>query len=225
MRRAVTCIVLLALLYSQCSPLYYSGYSRIDVPITVSDVVGEVIDTEERERYDLFKGIEDFEQAQFYPIEQGGLCAEIQTKLHKLIVVNRDRQTHMILREYVENYEWIMTSREVFERKWRIVDYDILGFPITKDEIARCVNPMTRWGCSLGTAAMIFAMSSLIAYGIVSPDRNEIIGEPDLALTVFVGGIGVSLVGGLLAGIVADKMSLENAIKSIKKSRVPEIKE
>ena len=43
----------------------------------------------------------------------------------------------MILLDYIARYEEIKVSRKAFERRWKIVGYDELGFAITVDEINR----------------------------------------------------------------------------------------
>jgi hypothetical protein len=219
MRRAVTCIVLLALLYSQCSPLYYSGYSRIDVPITVSDVVGEVIDAEERNLYCLFGGIEDFEQARFYPIEQGGLCAEIQTKSYTLVAVNREPQMRFILKDYIENYESIQLLKRAFETKWNIIDYDALGFPITENEFAAVQSNSCCIVGATGFGIVSFALSALVAWGYsddhLYDDQDDV---NTVCLLIVIGGTAGGLVTGGLLGRIIDK---NRAMDAIKESRMP----
>jgi hypothetical protein len=215
MRRSVICIVLIALLYCQCSPRYYSGYNRINVPITISDVVGEVIDTEERERYDLFKGIEDFEQAQFYPIAEGGLCAEIQTTNSTLVAVQREPQMRFILKDYIENYESARSLKRAFETKWKIIDYDALGFPITESELASTrSNSCCFVGAGFGSGAL--GVAALIAWARISDF------ESDLGPYVFAGMIGI-LAGLISGGLVGRKVDKDRAMDAIHESRTPRL--
>ena len=227
MRRSVTCIVLVTLLYCQCAPRRYSGYRRIDVPIVISDVVGEVVDVEERSKYELFNGIDDFEQARFYAIEEGGLCIEVQSIHYTMVSVNRDPQMHMILKEYIEEFEWIQSSKESFERKWDIVDYDALGFPITRTEVARFSNLLVNCSCMLasaGTVAGIFWLGALgVLWGsIFSYDYEE---QEERAENLFLIGIGAGIVAGGLTGLVLGSFDKNKGVDIIKESRVPRIVE
>jgi len=225
MKNILVYVILIALLYWQCTPRHYTGYHKVGDPVVLSENLGEVIDLEERNRYDLFKGIDDFRSAQFYRIKCGGLVAEIQTENRKLVSVNRDGHIFEILEEYVEEYQWIQTSKEVFERRWQIVDYDTLGFPITREEVADRASPISGFGCGLGAAVIVAGMASLVAYQILLPDRNEIIGDEELATKVFAGGIVAGLVSGLLVGAITKNISMKDALKSIKDSRVPQVVE
>ena len=214
MRRSVTCIVLIALLYCQCAPRYYSGYSKITLPIIISEVVGDVVDADERNHYGLFKGIDDFEEARFYAIEEGGLYAEIQTTNNTLAVVLRERQMRLILKDYIDNYEFIQSAKRTFEKEWKIVDYDTLGFPITRNEVVAvrsqgcCIAGATGFGLvSLGLSALSgwgYAMNHDASFGAW--------------VMMMVGGTTAGLIaGGLLGGII----DRDRAIDVIREARKP----
>jgi hypothetical protein len=224
MRRVVTLIVLIAFLYCQCAPRYYAGYHKIDAPIIISDVVGEVIDAEERSRYALFQGIDDFEQARFYAIEEGGLCAEIQTALYTMVSVNREPQMHMILKEYFEEYEWVQSSKEHFERKWQIVDNDVLGFPITQGEVSRFSNPMAACGFILGTAGLVtgvFWIAALFAlFPIYTYDWEE---QSKTSEKLFIIGGVAGVVAGGLTGFIVNSVNKRKALDTIRESRMPRV--
>jgi hypothetical protein len=225
MRRSVTCIVLIALLYSQCAPRRYGGYRRIDVPIIISDVVGEIVDAEERSKYDLFKGIDDFEQARFYAIEEGGLCAEIQTAHYTMVSVFRESQMRIMLKEYIEKYESMQTSRELLETKYDIVDYDALGFPITRAEVARFSNLLMNCGCILASAGAVAGIFWLGAVGVLwssifSPNWEE---EEERAENLFVIGIGAGIVAGGLTGLIVGAFDKNKGVDIIKASRMPRV--
>ncbi len=227
MRKVIVYVVLIVFLYCQCTPRQYTGYRRIGNPVVISEVVGEVIDLEERNRYDLFHGIDDFETATFYAIKGGGLVAEIQTRYQKLAAVNRDSQSYLILREYLDNYEWIQNSRELFERKWKIVDYDVLGFPITQNEISRFSSPAASCGCILGATALvtgIFWFSAFLALfsddWLLDPNHEE---NEDRASTLFLIGIPAGIVAGGLAALLANMVNKERALEKIIDSRMPQI--
>jgi hypothetical protein len=228
MRRFVTCIVLMAFLCCQCAPRQYGQYHKADVPIIISDVVGETIDPEERELYDLFQGVDDFEQATFYPIREGGLVAEIQTARHVLAMVAREPQMRSILREYIEEYEWIQSYKEVFERKWQIVDYDALGFPITQREMSRFSSPVANCGCILGAAGAatgVFWLAALSAMTGVFENlfTPRAAAEGERAEELFFIGIGAGVVAGGIAWIITSNADITKAREIIKKSREPRI--
>ena len=221
MRRSLTCIVLIAFLYCQCSPRYYSGYGKIEVPIILSDVVGEVIDAEERIRYDLFKGIEDFEQARFYPIEEGGLCAEIQTTNYTLVAVNREPQMRFILKDYIENYESIQSLKRAFETKWKIIDYDTLGFPITKNEFAAVRSNSCCIAGATGFGLVSFGLAALFAWGYGLAHEYDDQGDVwNTAVLITVGGTVAGLITG---GLLGRKIDKDGAIEAIKESRMPRV--
>ncbi|UCD05303.1 MAG: hypothetical protein JSV98_09335 [candidate division WOR-3 bacterium] len=225
MRRSVTCIVLITLLYSQCAPRSYGGYKRIDVPIVITDVIGEIVDAEERSKYDIFKGIDDFEQARFYAIEEGGLCAEIQTAHHTMVSVIREPQMRTMLKQYIEEYEWIQTAKELFERKYDIVDYDMLGFPITRSEVSRFSNLLMNCGCILASAGTVAGIFWLAALGVLwssifSPDWEE---EEERAENLLVIGAGAGLLAGVLAGLLTGAFDKNKGVNIIRESRMPRV--
>jgi len=232
MKRIVTFVVLLALIYSQCAPRQYTGYRRIGEPIIISARIGEIIDLEECNNYDLFQGIDDFQSATFYSIQGGGLVAEIQTSSNKLVAVNHDSHMHMILKEYVENHEWVQNNRDLFERKWKIEDYDVIGFPITKHEVAAISNPSASLGCALGSAAVIFGVFSIVslftligstAYWWIDPAREQQLVKE--ARTVFIVGAVAAVGTGGLVGAITSAQNRRRAVEIIKESRVPRIVE
>jgi len=79
MRRIIAVVVLVFFVLNCAStlPRYdYRVYER-EQPVVISERVGDTIDPEESERFDLFAGIENFERAQFYALEDGGYVVEI----------------------------------------------------------------------------------------------------------------------------------------------------
>ncbi len=232
MRRMVTFVVLLVFLYFQCAPRQYAGYRRIGDPIIISARVGEVIDLEERNNYDLFQGIDDFQSATLYSIQGGGLVTEIETRDQKLVAVNRDSNMHMILKEYIENHDWVQNQRGLFERKWKIIDYDMMGFPITKHEVAAISNPSASLGCGLGSAALILGIFSFVSlitllkstdYWLIDPGREQQLEEE--AKTTFIVGVGAAIGIGILVGALTNAQNTRRAMDIIKESRVPRVVE
>jgi len=221
MRRSVSCILLIVLLYCHCSPRHYSGYSKIDVPITVSDVVGEVIDAEERTKYDLFNGIEDFEQARFYPIAEGGLCAEIQTTNYTLVAVQHEPQMRFILKDYIENYESILSLKRAFETKWSIIDYDALGFPITEKEFAAIRSNGCCLICATGFGVITFGLMALFSLGYAFEHEND--DQGDVWNTVVLATLGGTFAGLITGSLLGRKIDSDRAMEAIKESRMPRV--
>jgi hypothetical protein len=138
----------------------YSVYTTL-TRVSVSEKVGEAIDTLECTQYNLFRGIEKFESAIFFEMLEGGYVVEITTAEGKYRVVNHDNKGIEIMRAYIDDYEErqekmakLMKNRRIiryirdkepiyekikdpFESEWHIVDYDDLGLPITKHEIKK----------------------------------------------------------------------------------------
>lgn len=142
MKRLVAVVVVVAFVLNCASTLShyeYQVYER-EQPIVISERVGEIIDTEEGERFALFYEIKEFKEAQFYAIEDGGYVVEIMTDDKKLAAINCDQNAIMILRDYINKYEEISADRAAFESKWNILDYDTLGVPITENEVRRVMN-------------------------------------------------------------------------------------
>ena len=148
------------------------------------------------------------------------------------MAVNHDSHMHMILKEYVENHEWVQNNRDLFERKWKIEDYDVIGFPITKHEIAAISNPSASLGCALGSAAVIFGVFSIVslftligstAYWWIDPAREQQLVKE--ARTVFIVGAVASVGTGGLVGAITSAQNRRRAVEIIKESRVPRIVE
>jgi hypothetical protein len=110
--------------------------------VVVSERVGETIDSDEREHFDLFlpeiyvKPLTyQYESATIYAIPGGGYELQISGVKHTLVVVNKDPHGIDVLADYVDNHEDVIVSKLAFEEKWGIVDYDGLGLPITRKEM------------------------------------------------------------------------------------------
>jgi len=112
------------------------SYSKGEL-ISVSEKVGASIDKTERNEYEIFMNIPNFERATFYWRKEGGYLIEIQTVTDTLISVVLDTAMVSILSDYVGRYKEVQANRESFERKWSIISYDGQGIPITENEILR----------------------------------------------------------------------------------------
>ncbi|UCD05386.1 MAG: hypothetical protein JSV98_09755 [candidate division WOR-3 bacterium] len=232
MRKIVVITVLIALISCQCTPHYFIENQRTGDPLVVSALVGETIDLEERDKFELFQGISNFREAKFYSSAGGGYEVHIETETQKLIARNRSSDEFLILREYIDSYEEIYESREEFEQKWEIVDYDDLGFPITMNEVNRHRGGQFSWLACLGFGGVIIGLSSVAAVGIAvgdvwppnstSPEEKE--REKRTAAKVFVGGIMLGVLLGVLVGKnIKKSISEEEALKKVKEARKPSV--
>ncbi len=142
MKRKVAIIVLCAFLpnctFAPKGDIQPVAKSRV----VVSERVGDTIDSEEREHFGLFlpeirvgSVTYQYEEAVIYSIPGGGCEIRLATLSDTLLVVNKDPRAIDILRDYIDNYDIIAESRESFDVKWRIVDHDYVGLPITEREI------------------------------------------------------------------------------------------
>jgi len=228
MKKTLAFIVLVALIVNCVStPRYYIDYTRSE-QIVISERVGDTIDPDEQERFDLFSGIEDFKTATFYGIEGGGYEVEILTTNKKLVAVNRDPKGIEILRNYIDSYAEMQYSKEDFEKKWEIVAYDALVFPITKSEVNRYSNPATSSGCGCGTAVLITGLSSLVAIGIAMSNFNIFNGgrrpEDERAANIVLAcGIVCGIIAGILVHSKKRASNMKTALEFIKEARKPRV--
>jgi len=230
MKRVVTFTVLLIFLHCQYAPRQYTSYYSIGNPVIISEMVGEVIDLEERNRYDLFRGIEGFQSARFYTMQEGGLIAKIETSEQMLAALNHDSLMQGILKEYIDNHEWVKDNKDLFERKWKIVDYDTIGFPITKNEIAAISIRGAPVGCGCVAAScigggtfLVAVLTALSIYTDPNPPSSE--EENRLFTTIFVVGAVAAVGVGTVVGVYTNRNNREEAMEIIKESRVPRIVE
>jgi hypothetical protein len=235
MRKIVVITVLVTLLSCQCTSHYFIENQRTGDPFIVSARVGETINLEERDKFGLFQGIADFREAKFYSSAGGGYEVHIETETQKLIALNRSSNEFLILREYIDSYEEIQESREEFEQKWEIVDYDDLGFPITMSEANRHRGGEFSTTACLATGGLITGLSFLVALGIamsdfhpwgsgLSPEEKE--RKERTATIVLISGTALGVLLGVLVGKnIRKSISEEEALKSVKEARKPSIVE
>ena len=223
MKKTLAFIVLVTLLVNCTHTIpHYFDYER-KRPIVISKRVGETIEPDERERFGLFSGIEDFKAATFYGIKGGGYEVEILTDHERLIAVNHDPRAADMLKDYIERYEEVGSSPTEFEKKWNIADHDQLGQPITNYEI----NHVKGSGFAIGLGCGCSGVASLgFAYFVFWKSIGEAFegGTYDLdwvELLVTGGSILVTIMGVLL-GNHLDKKSALDMIKEARKPRVVE---
>jgi hypothetical protein len=193
-----------------------SSYERHEL-ITFAKGVGHVIDAQEREQYDLFPGMKDYREAHFYETDSGGFKVEILTERGKFISVNRDVKAWQMLTDYFYQYDTQQYNRQEFEKKWKIVHYDMLGFPITQYEINKNIGHSC---CICGAAGCGLVSLGLSALAIVvvaiASDSEEV--NSTLFLTALIGGSTAGMATGCLFGNAKDR---EMAVNMIRQSRMP----
>ena len=196
----------------------YESYSKGEL-VSISEKVGASIDKTERNEYEIFMNIPNFERATFYWRKEGGYLIEIQTVTDTLISVVLDTAMVSILSDYVGRYKEVQANRESFERKWSIISYDGQGIPITENEILRyhkkgscCAS-----GCALGAGgALGLVLGAIMSFA-------ETWGEPVRHGPIII-GVGVILAGGVgyYIGNWGDNILYKyRAVKQVKESRTP----
>ena len=231
MKRVVAFIVLVFFTLN-CSPVIpkykYDAYQR-EQPVVISERVGEVIDPEEREQFGLFLGIEEFKEARFFLMDEGGYVVEIVTDSVKLVGTNRDPDAVAILRDYIDRHEVVSSDQTSFVRKWDILDFDILGIPITEGEATLIMRQSRRQSVKGGLVGCVgsILVSLLVGYGVAATgsgsgtDIGPALGAA--AGVVVLGGallIGLLVVGTSIA--VTYSQNVGNYVEIIKEARKPE---
>jgi hypothetical protein len=210
-------------------------------PISISDRVGETIDSVERRQFNLFPYVKDFESATFYELPEGGYTVEFTAAGCKYRVVNHDIRSLAIMHSYIDDYEKhqdtvskLMKNRRIivqgrepiyekirdpFETEWRIEDYDELALPITKDEIQRfnqrTNSSMYGIGCCLSTGFIggLFTLMAIMDDGYTGGNRTT---------PVALGCTGAVIVSGLVGIQLGSTIDKREIIKAIRKARRPD---
>jgi hypothetical protein len=220
MKRRISVVVVMALLFN-CAymPRHYLSYEKTR-PIVISALVGETIDPEEREKFDLFHGIEDFKSAMFYGIKGGGYEVEIVTDRGKYVAVNRDLKAIQILKDYFYRYDETSYNQKAFENRWKIIDYDTLGFAISQQEVDSHTRMTCCVGFSGGCGLVSLGLSLFMAwgYGLNHMNDSDQSAVNRICLIIVIGGTLAGVVTGALSG---GKMDRDRAIDAIREARMP----
>jgi hypothetical protein len=219
--KRVTAVMMVMALLSNCVVRVQEQNrppAEIGYPVVPVKQVGEVtvIDAEKGEQLGFFPGIEGFEEARFIATSSGGYELEVVTESNRFASINNDSFAVAILYDYIDNYDEFKESREAFEKKWKIVDYDELGFPITSYEVGSVKNRSLPWifggGCLL-LGALPIAFLTMLGGG-ASPSG----GEFNLAAgsMVIAGGVAASIA---LGAVIGNGISNRRALNKIKESR------
>jgi hypothetical protein len=187
---------------------HYRYYETIQ-PVAISERIGETIDAEERIHYGLFPGVDEFEVATFYGIEGGGYEVEILTADSKLVGVNRDYRALIILIDYIETFREIEFSQDAFERRWGIVDYDDLGFPVTQEEVRKVNKNFVAASIPYILGAGCFLASSFIAS----------------ATDVYSGTLNIAIAFASVGGgyYLGSMVNARKSLQTIKEARKPRV--
>jgi hypothetical protein len=147
---------------------------------------------------------------------------EIVTANEQLIVVNRDPQAVEILQDYIERYEEIKDSREAFEEKWQVVDYDDFGLPITHVEVKKVDQGIGRIGYGIGCGFVGIIPAGIMAFLAGGGNITQNIQDKTTAYIVFIVVMAANIAAGVGIGSNADR---NYALKVIKEARKPKVVE
>jgi hypothetical protein len=223
----VKCVVAISIqlvLLANCAPTFstlkYHEYER-EHEITFSRSVGKSIDAEQRAHFGLFVNVEGFESASFYSIDGGGYEVVIKTTEGTFVAVNRDSIAVRVLRDYINTYDTDVSWVKAFEKKWAVVAYDDLGFPITSHEVNSEKNRSLR--CIFGAGCGLLSVTPAIFLGMLmgglTPTGGDL-DKPEVAVFIAVSGIAASVAAGAAIG---NKISSHRALKAIKEARKPRV--
>ena len=202
---------------------HYTNYKEVQ-PITISERVGEVIDAGEREQFDLFPGMTDFNSATFYEIVEGGYKVEIMAADKIFAAVNRDSQAVEILRDYIDSYEEMQGSAEAFERKWKIIDYDTLGQPITSNELRSVRRNFYSGGCAGGLWLVGLIPNLLLSFVVIGGYEYSFwSGESDFPrpIPAWISFILINFGTAVTGRIIGKRLDDNTALNAIKEARLP----
>jgi hypothetical protein len=203
-------------------------------PIIINDIIGDEFDLDERDRYGIFLNINDFLCAEFYNRPSPEKCYKIviTTQYTQYVAMNNEPLTMSMLRDYIAHYDSISVFQSSFEEKWKIVDYDTLGLPITQAEIS-AVSSIK--GACLGTSAGLGMLAGcIIGLQLSAEDRDtyyggdwDVGGMQDQFRAALIGA-SIGTVAGTLAGVIMTKVIEDQkrpeSLRKIKEMRKPKMK-
>jgi hypothetical protein len=111
--------------------------------LIISEKLGETIDVEEREKYDLFPATEGFKEAVFLQLENGNIVAEVTYVIdgeEKKTRIPQSEESINSLRDYIENFdetkhplEELPEEYSIGKESFHIPDSSTIQFLITTD--------------------------------------------------------------------------------------------
>ncbi len=228
-----------AILLSSCAVKYtLPDYDKVQDAnlelITLSNKVGETIDSLERKQYNLFPKAENFVSAQIFLIidstkiftvdyhQTFGYVVEMTaTDDHKYRGINLDPEGTVLLQDYLDTLpafdHWYSLRKWPLEHKYGIMDYDDdLGLPIRDYEINECSYGFnynqTFYG--LACCGISCITGSLAIINIFNNDALTKDNEAAYAAMGIVTGIGISTFAGFSYGKRFDRAEIVRAIKA-----------
>ena len=223
MRKGIILAVIVSFICSCVTvPKLYNDYERGEI-IEIHCSVGESVDPIERNDFDLFPGIEDFQSAQFYKTDNIGLEITFVTGEGTFISVIMDSLMVRILNDYIENYETYEDSIVLFEKKWKILDYDMIGIPITSHEIHRFdIAESHSVPCGLGMCCLGGLPSLAVAF-LISGSSILVFNDSDSDIKpafypIFIAVQSGFVISGIIAGRAIDRLGV---LRAIKEGRTP----
>ncbi|UCD05501.1 MAG: hypothetical protein JSV98_10400 [candidate division WOR-3 bacterium] len=235
MKSTIVAFVLVLLMCNRGIRLSSHDNERYKFPIYINERVGDQIDSIEREEYRLFPNIDGFISAALYEHPLGWKW-EIITEKERLVVVNKDSAAVLILADYIERYEEIVGSDFDFENKWNIVDYDVLGQPITQNELDYVTERLEKqknartMAAAAGGCLSGACIGCVVGYNVRDTEHIYAVEEawlnladvPEVAIGI---GAGVGAVLGFGLAVLTIKADAEEAMYIVKKGREPVIVE
>lgn len=186
--------------------------------IILSEEIGEVLDIEEREHYGLLSGIDNFREARIYGQPDSSFALEITTKKNKLIAYYQNPLIIGILIEYIQKFDSIPDTWEMLERKWKILDYDDLGLPITADDINRYKN---HFSCCISGGCLASTIGGVLGAAINGTLDDS--GWEDLStIAAALGGCLAGFPVGAIAGYFYEDKYVFKRIKEARRMYVVE---
>lgn len=250
-RQLISGVFLSGILLVCCVPssTTQKGSSDTQKEIVLSEKIGSVVDQDIRARYNLFPDlifyIKDkrndtadvrFIDARFYRLGKGGYIVRIRLDGGVYDAQNTGARAIAILQDYLASYDSMVQygSRKKFEEKWEVIDYDVLGQPITLDEVEKYTRVNRRMvytglgvmaggmavggitGCAIGTWTSM--LSGCLGGVGGSPDPED---KTILITTLTCAGLGA--VPGAATMVTAQVMrkKYSDAVNHIKHQRLP----
>ncbi len=216
--KKVAPFLIFSLLVSGCMKLYYHGKEEAIKSVMIHESIGDTLDQEEAGKYGWFEDIIGFEYAVFYETKYGEFLIQIQAYEEQFISRNSNKGTIKILYDFVEKNAVYEGSIQLFERKWGIIDYDVLRMPITKDEL-RATKTCCLAGCGLGSGVLGYLPSIFLCMYVAGADYDFRNAENMVWGWIAFAGAEVIFIS--IGATTGNYIGHRLALRAIKKSRKP----
>jgi len=223
------------LLYGMCifvvcaqTPKYSVKSQPAPDPVVIHERIGKFIEPEEREYYNLFHGIEGFEEAVFFNRWDGGFDILIMSERHTYYAIYDVFQAGEIVHDYIEHYDAISIAQDNFVKKWNIVGYDTLGLPFTKNDVDRILVKHGISARAVGFGCLGGCLGACYGCRDLDPESNDSFSSTHIPSCSFTGGEDAPYwcLGGFFAGLfithnLEKYFTRRNPIPHINKRRGP----